>query len=329
MNISNEFTGSYDSLLDDPVDNTGQETVDFNAAPIEPLLPDQPSDKEPEQEEPTEKVEETPSEPTEPVNAEPTNPEPSVMESLLMSLGIKDPTKLQFENEAGEIEEQDFNALSKEEQLSVIQELTNNQYTDYEKQVIDILRKNNTTLENLIAAYQQKAIEAYLAENPEAVHQKSYKIDDYSDDELYMADLFAKFPDFTEDEVRSKLESAKTNEELFKKEVDALRVYYKGEEDRQAEAAQQAERMQYEALQNSLLDAVNRFSEVVLDTDDPESDALEIEEGDKAAIMNYLLAPDKDGRSQFDKDLSDPAALIELAWLRTNGRSVITGISQY
>ena len=87
--------------------------------------------------------------------------------------------------------------------------------------------------------------------------------------------------------------------------------------------------MQYEALQNSLLDAVNRFSEVVLDTDDPESDALEIEEGDKAAIMNYLLAPDKDGRSQFDKDLSDPAALIELAWLRTNGRSVITGISQY
>lgn len=235
------------------------------------------------------------------------------MESFLISLGIKDPKKLQFENEAGEIEEQDFNKLSKEEQLNVIQELTNNQYSDYEKQVINVLRRNNISLEDLIASYQQKAIEDYLAENPDAKHQKSYKIDDYSDDELYMADLFAKFPDFTEDEVRSKLEAAKVNEELFKKEVDALRVYYKGEEDRQAEAAQQAEQQQYEALQNSLLDAVNRFSEVVLDTDDPQSDALEIEEGDKRMILDYLLAPDKDGRSQFDKDLSDPTALIELA----------------
>jgi hypothetical protein len=42
-----------------------------------------------------------------------------------------------------------------------------------------------------------------------------------------------------------------------------------------------------------------------------------------------LLTPDKDGQSQFDKDLSDPAALIELAWLRTHGRDTITGISQY
>jgi predicted HTH domain antitoxin len=42
-----------------------------------------------------------------------------------------------------------------------------------------------------------------------------------------------------------------------------------------------------------------------------------------------LLTPDKDGQSQFDKDLSDPNALIELAWLRTHGRDTITGISQY
>ena len=49
----------------------------------------------------------------------------------------------------------------------------------------------------------------------------------------------------------------------------------------------------------------------------------------KEQMLSYLLEPGVDGRSQFDKDLSDPAALIELAWLRTNGRDTLTNISQY
>ena len=318
-----EFTGVYDSLLEDPIDNGAQENVEFKETEVEPLLPSQPSDDE--ENKPVNK--ETESEETKEPSSEEDEP---MIYSYLKTLGIKDPTKLQFESEDGdEIEERDFNSLSKEEQLNIMKELTDSRYTDYERGVINMLRRSNTSLENIIAAYQQKAIEDYLAQNPEAVHQKSYQIDDYSDDELYMADLFAKYPDFTEEEVQNKLESAKINEELFKKEVDALRTFYKNEEDRQMEAAKQAEQQQYEALQNSLLDAVNRFSEVVLDTDDPQSDSLEIEEGDKQIMLNYLLAPDKDGRSQFDKDLSDPNALIELAWLRTNGRNTITGISQY
>lgn len=310
----NQFKG----LLDDPVD---EPEIIEETDPIddEPLLPAQPSDDDYQ----------------EPINKEGEeiednkNEEEDLLTSYLKSRGIKDPTKIQFENDEGGIDEVDFKTLPKEEQLTMLQELAGTDYTDYEKSVINYLRVNNTDLQGVIEYFQNKAIEDYLAQNPNSTPEKSYRIDDYNDEELYLADLAAKFPDFTEDELNAKLESAKLNEELFKKEVDTLRTFYKSEEDRQAQEAQEKEQQEYQNLQNTLLDAVGKFNEIVLDTTDPQSDSLEIEDSDKQMMLDYLLAADKDGQSQFDKDLSDPYALIELAWLRTHGRDTITGISQY
>ena len=310
MEITNDY---YESLLEDPKD-TQEEPIEEPVVEEEPLLPEQPSDTEAPAEEPTD---------------EPKEVEDDLLTSYLKTYGINDPTKIQFENEEGGIDEVDFNSLPKEEQLTMLQELASSGYTDYEKEVINYLRVNNTDLQGVISYFQNKAIEDYLAQNPDKVQKKEYTIDDYSDDELYMADLAAKYPDFTEEELNTRLETAKVNEELFKKEVDSLRAFYKAEEDRQAEEAKQREQQQYEALQNTLLESIGKFNEVVLDTDDPHSDSLEIEDSDKQIMLDYLLTPDKDGQSQFDKDLSDPQALIELAWLRTHGRETLTGISQY
>ena len=311
MEIKNDY---YESLLDDPVE-AQEEQIEDQITEDEPLLPDQPSDNGDEPE------------PQEPQNNE--DQEDDLITSYLKSKGITDPTKIQFENEEGGIDEVDFSTLPKEEQLTMLNELASTDYTDYEREVINYLRVNNTDLQGVINYFQNKAIEDYLAQNPNQAPQKSYTIDDYSDDELYIADLAAKFPDFTEEELNAKLDAAKTNEELFKKEVDSLREFYKGEEDRQAEQAKLSEQQQYEALQNTLLESIGKFNEIVLDTEDPKSDSLEIEDSDKQIMLDYLLTPDKDGQSQFDKDLSDPNALIELAWLRTHGRDTITGISQY
>ena len=312
MEITNDY---YESLLDDPKDVQEELVDEIITEEDEPLLPDQPSDNDS-----APKTEETVEQPV---------VEDDLITSYLKSKGIADPTKIQFENEEGGIDEVDFNTLPKEEQLTMLQELASSDYTDYEKQVINYLRVNNTDLQGVITYFQNKAIEDYLAQNPDKASKKEYKIDDYSDDELYIADLAAKYPHFTEDELNAKLETAKTNEELFKKEVDSLREFYKGEEDRQAEEAKLSEQQQYEALQNTLLESIGKFNEIVLDTEDPKSDSLEIEDSDKQMMLDYLLTPDKDGQSQFDKDLSDPNALIELAWLRTHGRDTITGISQY
>lgn len=318
MEITNDY---YESLLEDPKDIQEEpiENLDPESVEEEPLLPEQPSDNA------DSKPEEEPS----PAPEEPKQQEDDVITSYLKLKGIEDPTKIQFENDEGGIDEVDFNSLSKEEQLTILQELASSEYSDYEKDVINYLRRNNTDLQGVISYFQNKAIEEYLAQNPESAPQKNYKVDDYSDDELYIADLAARRPNFTKEELNAKLEAAKADEELFKKEVAELRELYKAEEEKQAEEAERSEQQQYEALQNTLLESIGKFNEIVLDTDDPKSDSLEIEDSDKQMMLDYLLAPDKDGQSQFDKDLSDPQALIELAWLRIHGRDTITGISQY
>ena len=212
----------------------------------------------------------------------------------------------------------------------MLQELSSSDYTDYERSVIDYLRKANASLEDVIDYFSKKAVEDYLSENPDKVKQKEYTIDDYSDDELYISDMRLKFPNFTDEELNERLESAKVNEELFKKEVDALRTYYKEQEDLQAKEAEESAKQEYENLQNSLLTAASRFTEIKFDVEDAEDPGgFEIEDDDRQKALAYLLAVDKDGQSQFDKDLSDPNALFELAYLRTSARDLLNGTSQY
>lgn len=252
-----------------------------------------------------------------------------VLTTFLKEYGISDPSKIQFENENGEIEDVDFNSLSKEEQLTMLQELTNPGLSEHEIEVVNYLRKNQVSFNEVIDYFANQRLEEYLNENPDAKHQQSYSIDDYSDDELYLADLKSKYPSFTDEELTSKLNIAKSDENLFKKEVDVLRESYKAEEDRQLKEAELAEQKQYEDLQNNLINAVGAFNEIVLDSADPESDSLVIEDADKRQILAYLLDQDKDGKSQFVKDIENPAALIELAYYRTHGRDTIEGITRY
>ena len=282
---------NYDALLEDPIEETPQEPV-VEEEEI-PLIPD---------------VDDVDTSNTD-TGTETTYD--GVVAEYLKSYGIDDPSKIQFANDEGGIDEVDFNSLSTEEQLTMLKELGDPGYTDYEKNVINWMRSNNADLQSIVDFYSRQAVENYIAS--QGTPEKTYSIDDYTDDELYMADMKARFPDFTDEEIEAKLDTAKLNEETFKKEVDSLRNYYKAEEDAQAQEVEAQEQQQYEALRNSVLNAASNFREVLLDSNDPNGDALEIEDVDRQQMLSYLLDPDTDGRSEFDKDLSDPAALIELA----------------
>ena len=260
---------------------------------------------------------------------EESQPVSNFLYEFLKEKGIEDPSKLQFENEDGEIEEVDFNSLSEEEKLNIINSVSDPGLSQHETDVINYLRQNNVTFNQVIDYFSKKAVEDYLAQNPDAVHQKSYTIDDYTDDELYLADLKSKYPEFTDEELMSKLESAKSNETLFKKEVDALRVEYKKQEDAEIEAQKQKEQQDYDNLVGNLQNILSNFNEVALDSTDAESDVLEIEDSDKQQVLAYLLNQDSEGKSQLVKDLENPATLIELAWLRTQGRALIDNTTRY
>ena len=262
-----ELNASFDSYLDDTPsyrEDVYQETEEEEI----PMLPDQPSD--------TENAEEkdTNNEDTTDINKETSNDNDDALTSYLKAYGVSDPSKMKFENEDGTVDEVDFNSLSKDEQLEVLRNVSDPGYTDYEKEVINFMRTNRMDLNQIVDYYSQKAIENYLNENPDKRHQKEYSIDDYTDDELFMADVKAKYPDLTDDEILNELDRAKYDEDVFKKKVDALREQYKAAEDEQENQRKANEQAEYENFQNTLLQAANGFNEILLDPSDPQSDAL-------------------------------------------------------
>ena len=258
-------------------------------------------------------------------NNEPT----SSIYQYLKNHGISDPSKIQFENEDGTIDEQDFNSLSPEEQLEILNEISDPGITNEEFETINYLRRNRMSLKQAMETYARQQLDAYLNEHPEDVHTRTYSIDDYSDDDLYIVNLKKQYPDFTDDELLSKLDEAKKNEELYKRETEALRNTYKAQED-EAIAEQEARRQQQvEDLHKTLMESANNFNEVQMDYKDDSSDSIVVEDSDKQIMMSYLLDADENGKTQLVKDLEDPNALIELAWLRTQGADALSNLTQY
>lgn len=305
----------YSNLLEDDVDtiNTDNDSVEIDSeVVVDDILEDVQN---------------------EPDNDSDASPEPikdeNIIDMFLKDRGIVDPTKIQFENENGEIENIDFSSLDKDEQLNILKELTNPGLSDHEIDVVNYLRKNKVSFNEVIDYFANQRLQEYLNENPDAVHPKHYSIDEYTDEDLYLADLKSKYPSFTDDELISKLNIAKSDENLFSKEVEILRENYKAEEDRAKQEAEYAEQQEYESLKTNLINAAGAFSEISLDVSDPQSDSLVIEDSDRNQILAYLLNQDKDGKSQFVKDIENPDTLIELAWYRINGQTTLSGVTQY
>lgn len=310
---------SFETLLDDtPVEAAESNDTTVNLSEridVDELL-DTPEQQETNEQATEEQQDETP------------DFSDNALYSFLQGKGIVNPDKMKFEGEDGEIEERSFNDLSIDEQKEVLNSLTTNDYTDYEQSVIQYLRDNETTLDQVIDFFANKKLNEYKEQMAQET-PRQYSIDEYSDDDLYLANLKELHPSFTDEELVSKLEASKTNEALFAKEVEELRQQYKELEDKSIEEANLREQQQYQDLQNDLQQAAAKLTEIVIDPEDPESDSVVIEDSERQKALAYLFEQDTDGKSQLVKDLENPDALIELAWLRTQGAELLAGTSRY
>lgn len=246
--------------------------------------------------------------------------------TFLNDYGVKD-GKISYENEDGTIEEVDFNSLNPSEKVNILKELTTPNLSKDEISVVNYLRSNNATIQDVISYYSQKAVDDYVKANGPV--EKNYAIDEYSNDELYIADLKAKFSDMTDEEVQADLENAKSNEELFKKKVDTIRTQYKEQEEIEKSQKEEAEAQKMEAFKSELENQLVDFNEISMDYKDNKADQLQIEDSEKEEIYRYILSQDEDGATQFFKDLNDPKNLIELAWFKLYGKDAISDISNY
>ncbi len=257
------------------------------------------------------------------------NSEDNVLYDFMKDRGIEDPSKIKYVDDNNEIVDVDFNSLSKEEQLEILKGMTQPNITEQEKADLNFLRQNRMNLNQFGTAVSQNSVQNFVQQHQEMIPQKTYQIDDYTDDELYLADLKSKFPDFTDDELLSKLESAKDDEDLYQKEVNSIRSNYKADEDAYIAQQRQIQQRQVYELQQNLVNAARNFNEVLLDDSDPNSDSLVVEDSDREQILSYLLDQDSQGKSQLVRDLENPNTLIQLAWLRLQGQNAITNTTRY
>lgn len=270
--------------------------------------------------------EEIPSE-TEPVESQEEESTDSVsdyMSEFLSTYGVENGI-ITYENEDGTTEDISFNDLDDAEKLNILRELTTPNLSENEIATVNYLRRNNATLQDVIEYYSNQAVENYIKNN----ENRQYSIDSYTDDEVYIADLKAKYSDMTDEELQADLESAKMNEALFKKKVDSIRTQYKTQEENSEKEALRKQEEDYNAYKDTIYNVLNSFNDVSMDYKDASADSLQIENSEKDAIYNYILRRDENGLTQFVKDINDPKRFVEIAWYALYGKDAISDITNY
>lgn len=247
----------------------------------------------------------------------------SFMLDFLRSKGIDDPSRIKFEDENNNIIERNWNDLTREEQINILNtpltqqvEDVSSQLSDEEIEFINQLRSNNLSPQQYIQSLQQEQV----------VQEPVYKVDDLSDDEIYLLDLESRVGELSDEEASQALTNAKQNEEFYKKQVEGIRKEYKEREDFKEEqdqlALQQEQQEAFNEYQRTVVTAIDNFNSIGnLD--------LDFDDSDKEELAEFMLSQDETGANYLYKALQDPQTLVKAAWFILNGDEAFNSISDY
>ena len=232
---------------------------------------------------------------------------------LLTLQGISDMNKIKFEDESGAVVEKAWDSLTNDEKLMILshQEDPDTSLDAAEIELINQIRESGMTPDQYIQSLQ-------TSEPP----APTYEVDSMSDDELFCIDLLDKIgsENITDEELQQALDSAKANENLFKKQVASLRVYYKDLEEKRMQQAelekQEAAEQEFNIFSNNIIDSIRNFNAL---EDTPVE--LSLEEMDDLA--NYILTRDASGYSEFGRLLNDPVQFTKAAFWMLKGPEIL------
>lgn len=247
--------------------------------------------------------------------------ENDILSDFLKTKGIDNLEKIKFEDENNNIIERNWNDLSREEKFNILdthlvtpQNNEENALSDQEISLINNIRQSQMTPQQYLAQLQGEPIEP------------TYKVDDLSDDELYILDLESRVGDLTDEEAAEALNNAKQNEIFYKKQIEGIRKEYENREDYQNQqelAKVEEEREQaYRVYQDNIIDSINQFNAIGnLD--------LNLEDADKEELAEFMLATNDSGENYLYQALQDPQTLTKAAWFILNGEDAFNSISDY
>lgn len=269
---------------------------------------------------------EEPSIDTEESVTDPTSPD-DIITDLLKQKGIQDRSKIKYEND-GKIEEVDWNSLSREEQLNILNsDNASNPETDLDDSeiaLINAIRNSQMNPEEYIRYIQNTGIQNYI--NQSQGELQKYQVDDLSDDVLFITDLIARVGEdnISDEEIQNILETAKKNEMLFKKQVDAIRNEYKQLENNNR---QQEIDYQREVQKQQFNEFANSVKSEILDLKDIAGIGLEMDDEEKSNLYHMITDLDDAGVSVFGKILNNPKNLVKMAWFLLHGEDAINDIN--
>jgi len=248
--------------------------------------------------------------------------ETDVVELLLKNKGIIDSHAILFEDEDGLEITKDFYELTREEQLEILE--SNESDLNYglesdEIETINFLRENNVTLDELIQYYKKEAIDEYQSAN-----QTDFEIDNYTDEELYVLDLKAKYDELTNEELEIELTKALESPDLFKKKTDKIRSEYKTLEENSRIADKEEQIASQDAAFSQI---INVLADVAANTE--EMFGITLEDQDKEDIINLIVDRDLNGVTPLVKALDDPAQLFKAAWFISKGEEAFNILHSY
>lgn len=286
---------------------------------------------EPQNSEPVNQVE--PQQPEQNDNNQPSgsqeNQSTDAISDYLKTIGINDSNKIKFEDEQGNIQEKSWDNLTEDEKLNILKtpnvkqidpsESSNYGLDDSETALINYLRQNNLSPDEYANMLQESGKNSVTPD-------KVYQVDNYSDDELYLADMQLRAKDMSDEELQQALENAKANPDSYSKYIQGLREEYKALENQQNEQQQaelQAQQQeQYNQFSNSILNAIDSFQSVG-DLD------IDMNDDDKTQLAQFILGQDGAGVNYITKALNDPQSLVAASWFLLHGQEAFNEIQDY
>lgn len=254
--------------------------------------------------------------------------EKDIVKELLKLQGIEDPSSINFENEDGSIEKLNWSDLTLEEQLNILNtkdskpvENINPEFGDDFLSLAQELRDNNMSVDDFVNYIKNQGAQEY-----QTSLQPNYEVDNISDDELFKIDLKNRIPDITIEQLEGALEQAKTNEELYQKQVNGIRDEYKQFEDEQNA---QNEAISAEEQQQRYNEFANTIAQSIDSLESINGIDVELEDEDKMELAHFILGQDAAGVSNLGKALNDPETLVKVAWFALKGADAIDSITEY
>lgn len=238
---------------------------------------------------------------------------------VLKIIGINDPQKIKFVDDAGAIVERSWDSLDREEQLNILvqkeQEPEQDALDDSEAELIKTIRESGMSVQEYLNSLQPE---------PPA---KEYQVESLTDEDLYALDLIEKIgsDNITDEEIVQAVEQAKQNEDLFKKTVEGLRKeYIRLQEDKEAQLAYQQEAKKEEEYQKFATSIQNEIKGL----NSFAGRDLELSDDDIEDLSAFILDLDESGMSAFGKAMNDPALFTRAAFWILNEDKIVEELTK-